>query len=77
MFSTIRRLLALGILAILFVAVIPFQATIAHAVTLPAHCSDLLDGDCDRPLLCLAMCFMELAGLYEFCDRYPNDPRCM
>lgn len=77
MFSRSYRLGFVSLVLLICVLAAPLLAPPTQAVSLPIHCSDLLDGDCDRPLLCLAICFMELAGLYDFCERFPNDPRCM
>ena len=52
------------------------SAPTADAITLPAHCADLASGDCDNPFQCLVLCFMELAGLYDYCETHPADPRC-
>lgn len=50
--------------------------TPSGARTLPVHCADLLDGDCESPLYCLYLCFIELRDQVEFCALHPTDPRC-
>jgi hypothetical protein len=53
------------------------SAAPTEARSLPVHCGDLLDGDCDSPWLCIVLCYMELRELAEYCALYPTDPRCM
>ncbi len=77
MLSKCGTLIAIAALTVLIGITAPILTSAPLAVDLPSHCNDLLDGDCDQPLRCLALCFMELAGLYDFCERFPNDPRCM
>jgi hypothetical protein len=44
---------------------------------LPQHCDDLIHGDCARPWHCIVVCLMEMWGMEDFCDQYPNSPRCL
>jgi hypothetical protein len=65
----------LYILVFLFFLMVALSS--APAFTLPGSCDQLIEGECDNPITCLYFCFLELAGLRDFCDQYPGDPRCM
>jgi hypothetical protein len=73
-----RRSLAIAVVVSfsLAISVASMFPTRSHARTLPVHCGEILDGNCESPLYCLYLCFMELREQMEFCALYPTDPRC-
>jgi len=66
-----------GLALALGLSLVAPSAAPAEARSLPVHCEDLLDGDCDFPWLCIVLCYMELREQGEYCALYPTDPRCL
>jgi hypothetical protein len=72
--------LLVGILTVAFLLTLPlhsFPVERVEARTIPLHCADLLDGDCDVPWQCIYLCFTELLDQSEYCSQHPTDPACV
>jgi hypothetical protein len=76
MFSVRSLSLALLVMMLLGLPISTLTVDTVEARTLPTHCADLLDGDCDLPWQCIFLCFTELLDQTEYCGQHPTDPQC-